>query len=212
MSTVPFPVELCSPALDVTLRSLPIVRRRLRTGDVLFHAGDPGEAAQLVLSGMVGLEVSRRHREAIIAQLYRAGEVVAAGRLLLPGSVHEGTARALTPCEVQLLRISELERAGLLDEVRFRLSCAVAEQSADLLVRLAEATQLPATAKIASALLRLAEDNTVLVNQDVVAGVAGVARATANAELGQLANRRIVRLQRRRITVLDPAALERIGR
>jgi len=195
------------------LHTLPRERRRIHAGDVLFHCGDPGEAAQLVLNGLVGLEIAGRHREPVITQVYRAGDLVAAERLLLPNSRHEGTARALLATEVQLIHWTDLRRAGIESQVLTELVQAVARQTAAFMQRIAEATHLPATARVAAALCRLADaDNVVSVNQDVVAAVAGVVRVTANAELRRLADRRLVSLQRRRIALLDRVALERMAR
>jgi len=149
----------------------------------------------------------------VITQVYRAGDLVAAERLLLPNSRHEGTARALLATEVQLIHWTDLRRAGIESQVLTELVQAVARQTAAFMQRIAEATHLPATARVAAALCRLADaDNVVSVNQDVVAAVAGVVRVTANAELRRLADRRLVSLQRRRIALLDRVALERMAR
>ncbi len=195
------------------VKGMPVTRRRLRAGEVLFHQGDPGEAAQLVLDGLVGLEVSGGHREPLIAALIRKSEVAAPERLLYPGSRHETTARALTNCEVQLIRASDLEAAGLTAKVSGLATALVVQRSAELYLRLVEAAHHSASHRVAGALCRLAgDDDTVSVTQDVVAAVAGVVRVTANAELRRFADAGLVLLERKMVTLLDRAALERLSR
>lgn len=202
-----------SRLLGGLLSSLPISRRKLRAGEVLFHQGDPGESAQIVLSGLVGLEVNGRIREPMVAVVLRPGDVAAPERLLLPGTRHETTGRAMTDCEVRLIRSSELEAHSAEGELRAALNQIIANRTVEILDRLIDAVHLSAAAKVAGAVCRLAGDNDVApVSQDVVAATAGVVRVTANAELGRLADRRLVRLERRRITILDRPALERSAR
>lgn len=198
--------------LEAALRGIPIRRRRLRAGEVLFHQGDPGESAQLVLAGLVGIEVASRHREPVIARLVRQGEVVAAERLLLPGTRHESTGRALVPSEVQLIMPGELETAGVHKCVLPILATHVANQTRDLFQRVVEMAHLSASARVANSLCRLADEFGIVgVTQEVVAGVAGVVRATANAELRELAERSVVTIGRKRITIVDRVTLQRLS-
>lgn len=199
--------------LAALLRTAPISRRRVRAGEALFYAGDSADWSQLVLAGLVGLEVAARQREPVIARLYKPGDMAAVGRMLYPGSVHEGTGRALVDTEVQLVRWSDLPNQQMVDKLRYVLVAAMASESRWFLERMVEATHLPAVGRVALALCRLADsDDVVRANQEAVAAVAGVVRVTANAELRRLAARNLVHLDRRRITLLDRPALERLGR
>jgi CRP-like cAMP-binding protein len=209
--------QLTAPAaadgLEALFAGLPRARRRLCAGDVLFHAGDPGDAAQLVLSGLVGLEIGGLAREPMIALLFGAGELVAIERVLLPGSRHEATARAVTACEVQLVRRDDIEAADAGGTVRLALAGLIARQTTSLLRRVVESAHHHASARVAGALCVLArDDDHVTVTQDVVAAAAGVTRVTANAELRRLAERGLVRLERKRITLVDRRELERRAR
>lgn len=188
----------------------PLRRRKVHPGDVLFHAGDAGDSAQLVLRGVVGLELRGRTREPIIARLARAGDVIAVNRLLVAGSSHEMTARALTTTEVHLIRWADIDDPDRQAHMWRWLGQRAAEETMALTERLAEIAHLPASVRVARAVERLCgPDDTVVTTQDVVAAVAGVVRVTANAELRTLSDRGIVTLSRRRLTIVDRDALAR---
>ena len=110
---------------DLLDAHFPVHRRQLRAGDALFHRGDPGDAAQVVRSGIIGMEVAGGHREPVVAWLARPGDVVAGERLLLPATCHEATGRALVDSEVQLLWRADLVAHGLFDDVCAVLTCDV---------------------------------------------------------------------------------------
>lgn len=199
--------------LGALLNGLPILRRRLRPGNVLFYADDPGDSALLVRSGLVGLEVSGGHREPVVARLYRPGDLIAVGRLLMPGTPQEGTARALADTEVQLIRWGDLRERRVDEDVHCLLVQAMVGDARFYVERLMEATQLASKARVALSLCRLAdEDDVVRVSQDAIAAVAGVVRPTANSILRSMAARDLVNLARRQVTLLDRGALERLGR
>lgn len=201
-----------SQLLELLERQASPVRRTLRAGEVLFHRGDPGDAAQVIRSGLVGLEIGAPGREPLLALIARAGDVVAAERVLRPGTCHSATGRALTDCEVQLLREPDLDLDPLGAEIRAEFAQHLAAQTAQLMDRLVEIAHQSATAKVAGALCRLAGDTRIIcTSQDVVAAAAGIVRVTANAELRHLAERRVISLLRRRISILDRAALEAIA-
>ena len=181
-------------------------RRRLRTGDALFQAGDVGDSAQVVQIGLVGLEVTSANAERLIVHLCWPGDVVAPGRLLAPGSRHELTARALTAVELTMIRPGEpMDSTGYRD----RCVSALTEQLSSIVGRCGEATFASARTRVSRAVLRLArQSDAACVSQDVVASLAGVVRATANAELRRLEDEGAVRLRRRQVTIIDRAALE----
>src|ERR1700675_1206570 len=76
--------------------------RHFRRGEVIFHAGDPGEALFVILSGEVKIALpAETGDEAILATL-RAGDVF--GELaLLDGSPRSASATALVPTETVVL-------------------------------------------------------------------------------------------------------------
>jgi CRP-like cAMP-binding protein len=201
------------PSVQALLEQLPIAQRRLRAGDVLFHRHDPGDAAQVVVSGMVGLEVHGATREPLIALLLRSGDVAAAARIVSPGTTHEVTARAITDCHIRLVRRVDVEAAGAVLEARLAMAEVVVAHNVLLLDRLIEAAHLSASARVASAVCRIAgDDDVAAVSQETIAAVAGVVRVTANAELKRLADRRLVRVGRRQVIILDRERLERTSR
>ncbi len=198
--------------LSQLLSGVPIRRRCARAGQVICFRGDRSETAMVVRSGLAGLEVACGARDAMIATLYRPGDLIGVGRLLLPGSVHEGTVRALSATEVQLIDWGDLTEARAGEQLRPVLAEAAVCENRWLTERVAEAALLRSAPRVARALCRLAgTDHVVGVNQDAVAAVAGVVRATANAELGRLAALGLIERSRCRIRLIDRPAVERFA-
>ena len=83
--------------------------RRFRRGEVIFHAGDPGDALFIIVSGEVKIALpSETGDEAILATL-RPGDVF--GELaLLDGAARSATASALAATEAVVLPREQIPR------------------------------------------------------------------------------------------------------
>lgn len=188
--------------------------RRFRRGEVIFHAGDPGDALFIIVSGDVKISLpSETGDEAILATL-RPGAVF--GELaLLDGAPRSATATALGPTETVVLprdRFRELianEAA-----VRDALLASIAGELRRLTTHVEELHFLDITGRLAARLVRLAEEGgtsspdgairlrTNLTQADLAAMV-GCTRQSVNKLLGQFTDDGLVRLERDGIVVTD---------
>ena len=100
LAGIPFFAGLDEPALERVAAGTRT--RRFRRGEVIFHAGDPGDALFVLITGEVKIALpSETGEEAIIATL-QAGDVF--GELaLLDGAPRSATASALVATEAVVL-------------------------------------------------------------------------------------------------------------
>ena len=195
--------------------------RRFRRGEVIFHAGDPGDALFIIVSGEVKIALpSETGDEAILATL-RPGDVF--GELaLLDGAPRSATASALAATETVVLprdRFREL----IADEpaVRDALLASLAAELRRLTVHVEELHFLDMTGRVAARLVRLAEeagpaadDGSIRLRssltQGELASMVGCTRQSVNKLLGQFSDEGFVRLDREGIVVTDLPGL--VGR
>jgi len=188
--------------------------RRFRRGEVIFHAGDPGDALFVLVSGEVKISLpSETGDEAIIATL-QAGDVF--GELaLLDGAARSATASALSATEAVVLprdRFRDLIATEPI--VRDALLASLAGELRRLTVHVEELHFLDMTGRVAARLVRLAEesgpaddDGTVRLRssltQGELASMVGCTRQSVNKLLGQFSDEGLVRLDREGIAVTD---------
>lgn len=190
-------------------------RRRFRKGDSVLHEGDPADSLHLIDSGFVSVRVTTPAGD--VATLHMLGPGDHFGDLvMIAGDRRSATVTAASKLETLELRYADLDR--------FRRQHAAFEQA--LLVTLAqqlrrtsasllESMYLPAATRIARRLgdLRaLYGSDQIPLTQDDLAGLSGATRQTVNQVLTDLKDRSIVDLGRGKVTVLDPAGLERAMR
>jgi CRP/FNR family transcriptional regulator, cyclic AMP receptor protein len=159
--------------------------RRFRRGEVIFHAGDPGDALFIIVSGEVKIALpSETGEEAIIASL-RPGDVF--GELaLLDGAARSATASALAVTE-----------AVVLPRDRFRELIATEPVVRDaLLAEEAGPADGDGTVRLRSSL-----------TQGELASMVGCTRQSVNKLLGQFADEGFVRLDREGIAITDMPGL-----
>jgi CRP-like cAMP-binding protein len=205
-------------AIGQTLR-----RRRFRRGEVLFHEGDPGDALFIVASGVVKVVVpSEQGEEAILATLHRGdflGELA-----LLDGAPRSASAVAMEATEVLALPRNRFQ--ALVDsepQIRDALLSALAAELRRLTVHVADLHFLDLTGRLASRLVRLAEeqgdraqDGSVRLDapltQTDLAAMIGATRQSVNKLLGEFVEDGLLRLERDTIVVPDVGALLRASR
>jgi len=188
--------------------------RRFRRGEVIFHAGDPGDALFILVSGEVKISLpSETGDEAIIATL-RAGDVF--GELaLLDGAARSATASALSATEAVVLpRDRFRELIATEPVVRDALLASLAGELRRLTVHVEELHFLDMTGRVAARLVRLAEEagpaddvGTIRLRssltQGELASMVGCTRQSVNKLLGQFSDEKLVRLDREGIAVMD---------
>jgi CRP/FNR family cyclic AMP-dependent transcriptional regulator len=212
ISRIPFFAGLDADALGrvaATLRT-----RRFRRGEVVFHAGDPGDALFLIMSGEIKISLpSETGDEAILASL-RPGDVF--GELaLLDGAPRSATATALVATEIVVLpRAAFRELIATEPAVRDALLASLAGELRRLTMHVEELHFLDMTGRVAARLVRLtgevgASDLDGVVRlpstltQGELAAMVGSTRQTVNKLLGQFADDGLIRLDRAGIVILD---------
>jgi CRP/FNR family cyclic AMP-dependent transcriptional regulator len=216
LALIPFFAGLDEPALERIASGTRT--RRFRRGEVIFHAGDPGDALFIIVSGEVKIGLpSITGDEAIIATL-RGGDVF--GELaLLDGAPRSATATSLTATEAVVLpraRFHELIASE--PAVREALLASLAGELRRLTTHVEELHFLDMTGRLAARLVRLAEEAGAststgpirlrhTLTQGELASMVGCTRQSVNKLLGQFADDGLVRLDREGISVTNLAGL-----
>jgi len=188
--------------------------RRFRRGEVIFHAGDPGDALFVIVSGEVKIAVPSESGEEAILTTLHDGDVF--GELaLLDGAPRSATAAALVATETVVLpRDSFLDLVATEPVVRDALLASLARELRRLTTHVEELHFLDITGRLAARLIRLAaesapadHDGTVRLRasltQAELASMVGCTRQSVNKLLGQFSDTGLVRLGREGIVVTD---------
>jgi CRP/FNR family cyclic AMP-dependent transcriptional regulator len=211
-----WPILAGVPA-DDTAALLAIARRRsFRKGEVVFHAGDPGEALHLVRKGRFAVRAMTPRGEVAILRIVGPGEAFGEIALLVDDHERSATVEALEAGETLSVIRSEFARLQAQHPgVGSALSTILADTVRRLSRRVLVAHYLDADARVRWAVAELADtyrsgDETsvaVPLTQDQIAELAGTSRATVNRVLGEDQERGFVALERGRVNVMDTAAL-----
>ena len=194
--------------------------RRLEVGKTLFHVGDAGDGCYRLEIGLVKVSlISPQTKERIIAIL-TPGTIV--GDLaVIDGLPRSASVVALTNCELRFLSRVSFERLALqhpeIHQYLVKLLAARLRQADDTIASLAF---LPVRARVARALLSLAEDlgektesGAILIpcsiTQGDIAAMAGVARENTSRILSQWERRKLVIRLSGCYRIDDQAELER---
>ncbi len=187
--------------------------RRYAAGEVIAHEGDLADTLHLVRSGRVAVGLTTQYGNQVTFTLLGPGEVFGELALLDPESRRSATLTALEPTETMTLTRPEFDRLRA-DRPEFAQALVdlLAERVRRLSDQLVEALYVPADTRVLRRLLTAAQlygGTELPLTQDDLAGLAGTARATVNRVLRAEAKRGTLELRRRRIRILDRAALER---
>ena len=190
-------------------------RRRFRSGEVIFHDGDPASSVHLVARGRVILRVTTPLGDVAALDIAVSGDVLGEMALLTPDGMRTATAMALEPSETMSIdrtAFAELrhERPAVTGALE-RLLVARVRRLTD---RLVEALYVPADVRVVRRLLELEEiyAGPIPLTQEDLAGLAGATRATVNRILRSEEGKGTVELGRRRVTVIDRPSLLRRAR
>ena len=187
--------------------------RRYAAGEVIAHEGDLADTLHLVRSGRVAVGLTTQYGNQVTFTLLGPGEVFGELALLDPESRRSATLTALEPTETMTLTRPEFDRLRAeRPEFAQALVDLLAERVRRLSDQLVEALYVPADTRVLRRLLTAAQlygGTELPLTQDDLAGLAGTARATVNRVLRAEAKRGTLELRRRRIRILDRAALER---
>jgi len=171
----------------------------LRKGQVLFHRGDRADCAYFIRSGIIKISIISPAEEQRIVALQGPNAMV--GDLsLIDGAPRGVTAEAMVDCE--LLGINRSAFQTMIDRyphVHAQISLMLAKRLRTITDEVTQAAFLPMRARIARAVLRLAQllgEHTGVdlygieqpIGQGDIAGMAGVTRESANRTLTEWRN------------------------
>lgn len=184
--------------------------RRYRRGEVLFHQGDVANSLHVVTAGRVAVRLLTEDGHTVTVAVVGPGNVLGELALLTPEGRRSASAEALEPVETSSIdrRLFDDLRATL-PEVDDILLALLAARVRELDALLLEALHVPAEVRVLRRLRELAElyGEVVPLRQEDLAGLAGTTRGTVNRLLQRLVQSGTVELDRKRIRVLDHAAL-----
>lgn len=192
-------------------------QRRFRDGETIFHAGDPGDAMHVIVSGRVKIAVeSPEGGEAILATL-RAGEAFGEP-VLLDGAPRSASAAAVEPSITYLLTQSNFQSLLVADDsFRTAVLANLALELRRLTVHVSELHFLDLAGRLASRLARMAEEAAPGQLRDVrlgrgytqteLAAMIGGTRQSVNRIVGELVADGLVRVESHDLVVIDTARL-----
>lgn len=183
-------------------------RRTFAKGEVVFHSGDPGDSLHLVVKGRFAVRVMTPVGDVATLGIRVPGESFGELALVEPEAHRSATVQALEPAETLALAYSQLGHVR--PAVDRMLVVLLADQLRRANQLLLDAFYVPAERRVLRRLLELGE--TVALTQEELAQLAGTSRATVNRVLRDEEKRGALRLDRGRVTVLDPDALRRRAR
>jgi CRP-like cAMP-binding protein len=192
-------------------------RRKFAAGEVIVHEGDPADSLFLIRSGRAAAGASTEYGNVATFSVMGPGDVFGELALLSPDRVRTATVRALEPTEALVLSRHEFDRLRReVPAANDALLALLTDMVTRLSRQLVEALNIPADVRIRRRLAELCRlygdgrpGTVVPLTQDDLAGLAGATRSTVNRVLSREVKRGSVRLQRGRMTIVDPDALGR---
>lgn len=191
--------------------------RRFRAKEIVFHAGDLGDAIFLIQSGHVAVRIVTEHGDSATLTVLGPGDTFGELALIAPNRRRSATVTALEPTVTWTLSRSQLNRARAEHiAIESLLIQLLSNRVRRLTGQLVDALYVPVRHRVARALFDLcpqyeADDQRVvlIVTQDDVAGLTGASRPTVNQVLRNLEAAGAIELHRGRIEVVNRAELAR---
>ncbi len=198
------------PAFDQLLRFMHVVTAG--KGDTLFRKGDPGEFLMLVVEGGVKIVSPAADGKEVLLNLLHEGEMF--GEVaLFDGLERSADAVAHSPCT-----LAKLDRRDVIAVIERHPSVALnfisflCKTLRHVSGHLDDVMFLDVSARLARAIDRVGakQGGTVNLTQRELAQSIGVSRESVNQVLRAWQLRNFIRLDKGRIRILDPAAVERL--
>lgn len=189
-------------------------RRRYAANEVIFRHDDFGNTLHFVLSGRIAILVSTPLGQDLTFTILGEGAIFGELALLRPDGLRTATARALTATETLSVRATDFERLCQHPQFNAVLVRSLAEQVQRLSSQLQEFLYLPVETRVRRRLVSLCTlfqgpefPIIVPLSQEQLGNLAGASRQTVNRALRKDEHLNILKLERRRIVVVDPARL-----
>lgn len=185
----------------------------LPRGAPVFAPGMAVEAFAVVLSGRIDVFLTGPTGREILLYSVEPGQSCVQTTLgLMGGEPYTGEAVTATECEaVMIPRALFLRLMDEAAEFRQFVFAAFAQRMSGMMHVLEKVAFQRVEARLAEALLALAEDGAVTATQAELAARIGSAREVVSRRLDGFARRGWVRTDRGRVTLTDPAALLRLA-
>ena len=190
-------------------------RRRFDRGEVVFHRDDPGDSLHRVESGRFAARIITPLGDSATVSLHGPGDVFGLLAVIGPTRRRTATVVALEPAETLAIpRSAFLQLRAAHPAMRDAIEEILAVQLAATTDRLVEALYTPVALRVRAHLIQLAalygdleaDEVTIPLSQEHLAGLSGTTRETVNRVLKQEQERGTVRLARGRIVAM-PALL-----
>ena len=192
-------------------------RRTFQRGDVVFHAGDPGDSVQLIARGHFALRLVTPRGDVCMTRVFGPGDMFGRVALGTLEAVREATVVSLDESETfELFRKQLDELRAAHPSVSDALIALAGLEIRNVSVRLLEALYVDADRRVRRRLLELGEhfrDNSgIPLTQEDIAALAGTSRATVSRVLAEEERRGTIAKRRRSIELLDVEELSRWAR
>jgi CRP/FNR family cyclic AMP-dependent transcriptional regulator len=195
-------------------------KRTFQRGDLVFHAGDPGDSVQVIERGHFAMRLVTPRGDVCMARVFGPGDVF--GRVALGPieAVREATVVSLDESETfELFRKQLDELRAAHPSVNDALIAIAGLELRKVSIRLLEALYVDADRRVRRRLLELAEDYrngsgvpAIPLTQADIAAFAGTSRATVSRVLADEERRGTIAKRRRSIELLDVEELSRWAR
>lgn len=185
----------------------------LPAGQCLFRAGDHAQGFAMVLEGRVEVTLTAASGREILLYAIEPGQSCIQTTLGLMGDApYAGEARTVTRARLVMIPAAEFSR--LMDEVAvFRgfVFRAFAARMAELTALLESVAFTRIEARLARALLEMAQGAKVTATHAELAARIGSAREVVSRQLERWAGQGLIAVRRGEISILDRARLDRMG-
>lgn len=211
--------DLSSDEMAALARAAPM--KEVAAGTVFHSPEDPAEVLFILKKGRVKLYQLTPDGRALTIHIYEAGSIFGEMSLLGQG-MHGAFAQALTPCVLCLMSRDHVQRLLFGDpRIAMRIAEALGQRLTSLENRLLDFAYRRAPERLARLLLQLAQPHRALLSftqrmevrytHEELADMIGATRETVTKLLNEMRGRRLVELQRGRVTLLDMNGLQRIA-
>jgi CRP/FNR family cyclic AMP-dependent transcriptional regulator len=195
-----------------------MTRRSVRRGTTIFAKGDAGTGLMAVLWGSVKISVPTADGREAMLNIMNPGEIF--GEIaLLDGRPRTADAVAMSDCELMVI-----DRRDFIPFLReqpdialkfIEILCARIRRSSE---QVEDVMYLSLPARLAKTLLQLTggagphgAQRTVRITQRELSSIIGMSRESTNKQLRVWEQRKLVRLERGGVTLLNPEALLKVA-
>ena len=214
--------DLESAVLASHLRELPAdvidglmagaVRQKIPASSVIHREGEGAQILELVVSGLVRVFVTAPDGRTMTVRYCRPGALLGVMSLFIPGFAMPAAVQALVDAEVLALSPGVARRAAAQDvRVTQAFLREQSERALSFLYEVPGSAFATVRQRVARHLLDLASEGApelvVLVSQQQLAEAVGTVREVIVRVLRELRTAGVVRTERNRIVIVDPARL-----